>query len=226
MVEHRAVHGASLGQLEAALRDSAALGNISSAAAEHLIGMLPDKSVSFEVIMTLLDMAKHGLRLDSLKSGAATTTVAEVPSGPVPDVRSFFESFVLPSRPAVVRGLAAAHRFPPSARFADFGYLRRLSGRRQVTVRAKSFDDQAGRRHFPTVAECPLPFSRFLDAIEQSERHDSKMPFYLGGVALASALPELSEAVAAEAWSPGQHFSSCFGLRIGSQRDARPLRHV
>ena len=132
----------------------------------------------------------------------------------MPSATAFFEDFVLPSRPVVLRGaLNLAMR--PARDLADVDYLRRRCGHRRIPVKSLPREDLEGRRVFVTDPDTRLPFSAFLDAMSAAERdRTSKCPFYLGKIPLKSELPELDldlqQAVPSSPWPP-RLYERCFG---------------
>ena len=94
-------------------------------------------------VATLRAVAADDVEADPLRALAA---VAELHSMPRP--ADFFAEHVLPSRPAVLRGLVDTSSFPPLRDFPDFDYLRRRCGTRRVPVKSLALDDKDGRPVF------------------------------------------------------------------------------
>ena len=64
----------------------------------------------------------------------------------LPSAASFFEQYVLPSRPCVLRlSELSAQRWPPLHELPDFDFLRRRCGHRRVPVKSLALDDAQGR---------------------------------------------------------------------------------
>ena len=160
-------------------------GAVTTAAAAHIEAEMDARRVTPLIARTLLRLAEAGLPLDALTGD----DVARAPAllGPVavlsapPSAGDFFDAFVLPGRPVVLRG-ACGDGWAPLRDFRDFGYLRRRCGKRLVNVKALSVCDLKGRRCFVSDPQLQMPLEDYLDAVEASERDGEPCPFYLGKV--------------------------------------------
>ena len=195
---------------------------MSSTTADLIEGYLHTKpQLSMSVGLCLLHMARAGLPGDTLRhvishhlhTDPHRTLVAVPVLAALPSANKFFREYVLPSRPAILRGLVDASRFPPLGHFPDFTFLRERCGHRRVPVKSLALDDKEGRPVFATDPEMRMTMNDFLDAVEESEATGSRCPFYLGKVALRAELPELDEVLrAAKSGSPVHAVAStCFG---------------
>ena len=211
-------------------------GSLSRRSAEFVLAQMREGRHKSAVLSSMFHMACQHLPYDALVGagiGNAGSGAAELHG--VPHARSFFNEYVLRSRPAVLRGFADAERFPPMALFADFDYMRRRCGHRRIPMRCMGLDDSDGRKVFITKSENNMPFGAFLEAIEQSEASNGRqrMPFYAGGLALAKDLPELSEEVARASLDPARALGECFGEPIetgvytyfGGGRNVTPIHY-
>ena len=147
------------------------------------------QAASPNLARTLLLLSECGLPHAALTGQDVASTPELFLGAPVvldrpPSAADFFEHFVKPSRPAVLRGVLDATRWAPLANFADFGYLRRRCGHRRVLVKALGLADQAGRRVFVSDPELKLRVVDWLDMVEAAERDGTPCPFYLGKVPL------------------------------------------
>ena len=163
------------------------------------------------VVLALVTMASQ-VPLAALVGRPASPCPLDFATPPAPAI--LFERCVLESRPAVLRGAADEANFPPLRLFADYEYVRRRCGHRHVPYRSYGASDADGRRHFVTKSETCLPLSAFLDAVEACEADGGDMPFYVGGVPLATEVPELSEDVLAAPFRLPELYGECFGPLI------------
>jgi len=162
-------------------------------------------------VFSLLKMAKLGITASDLQGCDVPT---EVPVLAAPSQAEFFEAHVLPNRPAVLRGVFDADRFPPLRDLSDPEFLRRRCGHRRVLVKSLAHEDSDGRPVFVSDPELQLPLAAFLDSLEAHERSGSRVPFYLGKVPLQKEMPELAEEVAQAPTCPQREYGACFGDHI------------
>lgn len=194
----------------ARLESSSREGRVSVAASAYLREQLRE-GVQPLFVRSLLSMAEVGLPLDCL-SGRDAGPFNQVPIWMrQPSAEEFFAEHVLPSRPAVLRGLVTPEGWAPMRDFRDFDYLRRRCGHRKVLVKSLAVDDTHGRPVFVSDPELRLPLLAFLDAVEHAETHGARCPFYLGKVALRQELPELDDDLRTAGASPIDALASCFG---------------
>jgi hypothetical protein len=144
------VHAALDAKLQAA-RTSGKLAPPATALLESIVAYLSPSLAS-----CLVAMATAGLPVAALRSVAA----ADVSTDPLralhkvpmlhslPTATAFFTAHVLPSLPAVFRGVVNAQTFPPMANFPNLGYLRRRCAHRRVPVKSLALEDQEGRPVF------------------------------------------------------------------------------
>ena len=140
--------------IQRALQDD----KVSAACAEHLSSMLRAGSEPV-VVRSLLSMADCGLPCSTLSGADDAPPLAGVAPGmpspcidvlrEMPTAFDFFERYVRPSRPCVMRltELDAEH-WPPLRDLPDFGYLRQRCGHRRVLVKSLAIDDCKGRPVF------------------------------------------------------------------------------
>jgi len=149
-----AVHAALDAKLQAA-RTSGKLAPPATALLESIVAHLSPSLAS-----CLVAMATAGLPVAALRSVAAadvstdplrasSRALHEVPVlHSLPTAAAFFTAHVLPSLPAVLRGVVNAQTFPPMANFPNLGYLRRRCAHRRVPVKSLALEDQEGRPVF------------------------------------------------------------------------------
>lgn len=204
--------------VEAKLRASLGSGTLPPATRALLEARLPHLTPA--VAACVVAMATAGLPVATLRAVAADSVLedphralAEVPVLDImPSPAAFFAAHVLPSRPAILRGLVSAESFAPLRDFPDFDFLRHRCGHRRVPVKSLALDDKDGRPIFVSDPEIKMPLVGFLSAVEASERSGQRCPFYLGKVPLRSELPELDEALAVACSSPAHVLGEeCFG---------------
>jgi len=191
-------------------------GALSTICAERLQQWLDSGCMSTPSIMSLLVMAKIGLSTDVLSGGGCgAPDVNEVLAVPVlmtPTAEDFFQTFVLPGRPAVLCGcFSESEAFPPLTHFPDFAHLRARCGHRRVPVKSIAHDDREGRPVFVSDPGLRLPLGALLGAIETHEREGMRMPFYLGKVPLRAELPELAKEIDDAPTCPQRLYGECFG---------------
>ena len=144
------VHAALDVKLQAA-RTSGKLAPPATALLESIVAHLSPSLAS-----CLVAMATAGLPVPALRSVAAADVstdplraLHEVPVlHSLPTATAFFTAHVLPSLPAVLRGVVNAQTFPPMANFPHLGYLRRRCAHRRVSVKSLALEDQEGRPVF------------------------------------------------------------------------------
>ena len=144
------VHAALDVKLQAA-RTSGKLAPPATALLESIVAHLSPSLAS-----CLVAMATAGLPVPALRSVAAADVstdplraLHEVPVlHSLPTATAFFTAHVLPSLPAVLRGMVNAQTFPPMANFPNLGYLRRRCAHRRVSVKSLALEDQEGRPVF------------------------------------------------------------------------------
>lgn len=211
--------GVGQGRLEAALvtqcrrriANELASGVLPAKTAAHLEKLLEEDSITVAPVLAFLKMAKVGISLGGIRG---INVPSEVPILEAVSPSQFFQTHVLPNRPAVLRGVLDAECFPPLQNLSDMKFLRRLCGHRRVCTKSLAHDDVAGRMVFVTDPELRLPLSAFLDAMEAYERDGTRMPFYLGKVPLRKELPELADEIERAAMCPRRKYGTCFGELI------------
>jgi hypothetical protein len=98
-------------------------------------------------VAALRSVAAADVSTDPLR--APSRALHEVPVlHSLPTAAAFFTAHVLPSLPAVLRGVVNAQTFPPMANFPNLGYLRRRCAHRRVPVKSLALEDQEGRPVF------------------------------------------------------------------------------
>jgi hypothetical protein len=149
-----AVHVALDAKLQAA-RTSGKLAPPATALLESIVAHLSPSLAS-----CLVAMATAGLPVAALRSVAAADVSTDPLRAPsralhevhvlhsLPTAAAFFTAHVLPSLPAVLRGVVNAQTFPPMANFPNLGYLRRRCAHRRVPVKSLALEDQEGRPVF------------------------------------------------------------------------------
>ena len=139
------------------------------------------------VVRSLLSMADCGLPCSTLSGADDAPPPAGLgpgmPSADVdvltetPSAYDFFERYVRPSRPCVLRlaELDADH-WPPLRQLPDFAYLRKRCGHRRVLVKSLAIDDCKGRPVF--VSPCSSPSSGAQAAPDNSPTSPCYPPLF------------------------------------------------
>lgn len=126
-------------------------------------------------------------------------------------------SYVLRNQPVVIKGALDEAGFPPIVNFADFDYLRERCGRRLIKVKSNLFHDKDGREIFISDPSVEIPFSMYLDRIEEAEDTNCTPGAYAGKLRLSEVLPEMVEDLENSSAGPMQQFSSVLGPTKGDQ---------
>ena len=214
----------SSAEMRERLRRALANGTISEASASFLRAKLAseegneDGGGSPACVRSLMRMAEVGLPLPTLAGRDTSSVPPHLSAVPIwttfPSAETFWSDHVLPSRPALLRGLLTPATWPPMRDFADFAYLRRRCGHRRVRVKALALDDAQGRPVFVGDPEFETPLSEFLELVEQAEERRERCPMYLGKVPLRTELPELDADIASAGTPPIDALLDCFGAPL------------
>lgn len=125
--------------------------------------------------------------------------------------------YVLRNQPVVIRGALDEVGFPPLVNFSDFDYLRDRCGSRMIKVKANLFHDRDGREIFISDPNVEIPFSMYLDRLEEADQTNCTPGAYAGKLRLADFLPEMVEDLDNCSAGPMQQFSSVLGPLKGKQ---------
>ena len=129
------------------------------------------------VVRYMLCMAECGLPCSAIEANLAELHDGGVPVlHGMPSARRFFEDFVLPNRPVVIRSAVDSAAWPPLHSLVSIGYLRARCGRRRVAIKSITLHDSDGRPIFLSGPAQRLPLDPFLDAVESARVSPDMLP--------------------------------------------------
>lgn len=199
------------GQCRQRITAALSSGSVADKSGKLLFSLLEKGTWPIPSIMAMLAMAKLGTPLALLDGRGLPISVAMLDA---PQPKAFFERFVLPGKPAVLRKVVDVDKFPPLTGFCDLESIRKKCGHRRVLVKSLAQKDSKGRSVFISDPELKLPLVAFLDALQDHEKRGAQVPFYLSRVPLRAELPELAEDVQNAEFCPQLEYGSCFGSLI------------
>ena len=211
------VRNESSAEFSVRLQRALVSGKVSQASADFLRARLASEEGSSgrspTCVRSMLKMAEVGLPLPTLAGRDTSVQTCSVHTT-MPSAASFWTEHVLPSRPAILRGLVSEANWAPMRDFADFSYLRKLCGHRRVLAKSLALNDTKGRSVFVADPELEIRLSAFLEAVEQAEAQQRRCPVYLGKVPLRTELPELNGVIMDAGTPPVDALKDCFGAPL------------